>query len=153
MAGLGNLVTTKIITKGLSCGAAADQGTITSFFGLFYVAIAPAKPNGWHGGGGGIPLQPGQIANLYKPVNDQYTPTQYIPRGQEDEFFRNRYIVTIKVNDHEVIYRVNDKTGKMVVSIMNVINLGKEKIKVAINNVMVKRLKVVVENVRKSIFK
>ena len=165
MAGLGNLVTTKIITKGLGCGLPLDSGNITTHFGLFCIqVIVPPQPPINIGSGGMIPLAPGQIANLYKPIHDQVPtfhnqpvfdqpPSIHIPVGQEDNYFRKNYIVTITIEDQERIYKVSPRTGNMVVSVLNFVNSTKEKVKVTINKINIKRLSVEIANLRKSLFK
>lgn len=160
MAGLGNLVTTKIITKGLGCGLPLDSGNITTHFGLFCVqVIVPPQPPINVGSGGMIPLAPGQIANLYQPIGNQFAPVHdqplniHVPRGQEDNYFRKNYIVTITIEDQERIYKVSPRTGNMVVNVLNFVNSAKDKVKVTINKINVKRLSVEITNLKKSLFK
>ena len=149
MAGLGNIVTTKLITKGLSCGHRADTGIITSFFGLVYVRV---NPPGYHDfGGGSIPLGPGEIANLFKPVQD-IPASIYIPRDQEHRVLRPKFTVNITVNGHETTYLVSERTGNTIAKVMNMINISKNKIEIAINNLMTRRGLAKVSKLRKKIF-
>lgn len=151
MSGLGNLVTTKIITKGLGCEFPLDSGNITTYFGL-YCKVVVIPPRIFTNIGGSIPLAPGEIVNFYKPVFDR-VPNNFIPNRYVDDLLRPNYIVTIMIDNTEQIYKVTPKTGKMVVFVLNLVNSIKEKFKITINKVKVKRMPITIENLKKSLFK
>ena len=142
---VGNAVTTRIITGGLSCdpaGTACTNGIITTFFDLYCTTEIPPVIGG--GGGGPYPRDawnkfgPGDIQNFYKPVpNDQ----QYyvVPRDQEARYFLRYKIVKMHLRvgqyEFEKEYSVPENKIKRVIKVMNLANVTQERLSVTVESV------------------
>ena len=129
--------TAAIITKGLTCGLtrACENGTsITAGrFSLFCgLSAVPASS------GGSRPYAPGEIGQLYQPVppQDMY---YVVDRSREAEFLRTRVPVIIKFEMGE--YKVNkeylvpEERARVVVKVVNMLNVTKERITVTLSNI------------------
>lgn len=154
MAGLGNLATTAIITKGLTGGYGpldpCKNGIITSWFSLYYTGITPAVK---HSGGGPYPRDawnkfgPGDIQNFYKPVPQQM---QYyvVPRDQEAKYFkRSKHVVLhFKMGTYEIEkeYSVPENHSQAIIKVLNFANITRERIGLAVKNVKRIATKVIV---------
>lgn len=107
--------------------------------------VPPTPPQG--GGGGGIPLPPGDIGKLYQPVDEPWPTLQDYPDG-------TRFPVTIKMKfkDHivERNYIVTKKRAGMIVKVMNFVKKIQETAKITISNMKKRAAKVMgVFNIRK----
>lgn len=101
---------------------------------------------------GSAPLVKGQIQNLFKPVPKEQ---QYLTKYDFDPLAKPRMIVSFsitmngKTHDREIL--VSEKKANMVVSIINFLNVTRERMKVVVSNM--KRLAnvamVKVKNLRK----
>lgn len=170
MAGLGNAVTTAIITKGLSCGGggspattACERGIITSYFSLVCTGVTPPEPPPpppeQIGDAGGGPY-PGPAWNkfdsaqgIYTPIKD--TPPFYVPLDKEADYLRSykNIILRIKLGDNEIekIYRVPETRAKVVMNVIDVVNSTKERINIVVSGLknIVTRAIVTVRNLRR----
>ena len=148
MAGLGNLATTAIITKGLTRGhgplTACRSGIITSHFSLYCTGIVPPGVPSKGGGGGPYPRDawnkygPGDIQNFYKPVPDDQQ-FYHVPRDKEAEYFRRdtHVVLRVKIGDFQVEkeYAVAEKHEYMIVNVLNMLNVTRERIKVTFSGI------------------
>ncbi len=163
MAGLGNIATTAIITKGLTgCGHgpvdACRTGLITSPFSLYCITV-PTPPTDAATGGGSYPhdawnkFNPGDIQNFYQPVPPEQ---QYyvVPRDQEERYFRRHKIIKMKIQMGDIVvekeYSVPESRAKMTVKALEVVDNTYKNMNVAVSNI--KRLwteaVVTVKNIR-----
>jgi hypothetical protein len=135
MALTGGDVCTAIITKGIGCLPACES-IITAQFslaGLCVITVIPGRNTG-----GSYPLAPGEIANLYQPVDApagfEDHPAFLTPQDQRDPFkIRQQVRVVVdfrgKVTERE--YVVSPRRVSQMVTVANFINKTAEKISVA----------------------
>lgn len=155
MAGLGTLATTSIITKGIS-GQPACKGIITTHFSLYYyrIIIKVIPPEG-SAAMYSTPLEPGQIHNLFKPVEHPY----FMPVDRVNQLGNENTVVTVlfKINNTEVekYYSLPKNAAKPIVQILNLINKTKERINITISKFrnITNRGKVLIKNLRLSLGK
>ncbi len=127
-----------IITGGL--GRPACKGMITmATFSLWCEVEPPKEPVTQ--GGGSIPLAPGEIANLYQPVEGGAEAVG-LPGGEGNfvnpAAYGKRVVrVAVKLNDRvfEKEYLVTDKRAKSVITIVNLINVTKDRMMVMASNI------------------
>jgi hypothetical protein len=147
MAGLGNKITTQIITKGLSCSPACE-GLITTHFSLLMTDFKEPPANT---GGGPYYFDHGSrvddIQNFWKPVQLEE------PLQRYDVDTRKKKLVTIKITLGERVvereYIVLAEKANHIIKITNVINATKDKIKAVakILGIVYTKAKVVVNNI------
>lgn len=154
---MANLTTTAIITKGLHCGPAC-QGIITSRFSLVCKDIPTPPVNRNNTGGGPYPANQGawnqsnNIQNFYQPVEQQ---PFYVPRDKEADYFRKFKAVEIRVKlgEKEVVkeYRIPVNRAKYVISVINLVNSTRDRIKVVASSVQrrLHNITVVIKNLKK----
>lgn len=144
MAGAGNLATTAIITKGLTCGHGpldpCQHGLITTPFSLYCTGIVPPPKPSF--GGGPYPrdawnkFNPGDIKNFYQPVPKEY---YIVPRDQEARYFRRYQMVKIGVKlgkySTEKEYSVPAKKARIIIKVFDMMEVTKERIDVAIDGI------------------
>jgi len=138
MAATGNVVTTIIITGGLTCGAttsACKHGIITAPFSLYHtssrfqgVGGGPYPGDAWN------KFDPGDFEQFYQEIPDAL---QYyvVPKDQEANYFtRSTHIVLkVKIGDFEVEkeYVAASNGARAVINILNVLETTRSKISVA----------------------
>lgn len=141
-----------IVTFGLGC----DQTglIIGNIFNLGFIKvivggspiIPPVVPPVGGGGGGSRPLAPGEIQNFYKPVEEQ-------PLYKADD---RKYPVVIKITIRgkttEKYYLVSRKRSDIIVTVLNVVNRIRDRIKIVVTDIRSgpKRIVAFVRNFRKS---
>lgn len=143
-----------IITGGL--GRPACHGMITMFPFSLYCEIVPPPPQPIQGGGS-IPLAPGEIQNFYQPVDTSLgVPTKEGQFVDPRVYGKKLVKVTLKFNEHTVQkeYLVTEKRAKHVVTIINLVNATKARMKVMANNIhrVTTRAVVMVKNLRVKYF-
>jgi hypothetical protein len=140
MALTGDQVCTAIITKGLGCLPACDS-LITSRFSLAGVCTISVVVDG---GGGSYPLAPGEIGNLYQPVDRINTPSvsdgieYYIPHPNQDPFTTKKrvtVIVEFRGKKSEYDFVVTPRKAWMLVKAANFINKTQERISATVSNI------------------
>lgn len=139
MAVSGTRATTYIITK-LGCDTACG-GMITAAFDLACLS-APPRDSGYHSMGS-IPLEPGEIHNVFHPVNLNWDEPYLVPVDRN--FIKNKIVViTIEVNNKEKTteFGVNPaKPSKNAVSVLNAENVTRSMKSVTIDNLSKKTTK------------
>lgn len=137
MAVSGGQVCTAIITKGLGC-LPACEALITSHFGLaglcvITVVVGPT--------GGSPPLMPGEIGNMYQPVDPppgfEDHPAFYTPQDGRDPFsIKQQVRITVEFRGEktEREYVVSPRRAAMIVSVANFINKTQERIDAVVKN-------------------
>lgn len=148
MAGLGNLTTTLITTRGLfTLGDVHTVGFtaltfgagITPWFRLYLGQdFVPPKPSTYVAAAGSRVYQPGEFQASWKEVNPQTglatEEPWLVPRDQEDRYFNKGKIVTIQLvwgdKQLERQYTVNDRVAKRIIEASNMINATREKMKI-----------------------
>lgn len=124
-----------IITGGL--GLPAANNMIVNFFHLTLdVGITPPQPP-TGGGGGPYPgpawnvMQPGGIANFYKP----YSPDQQMQMVNMKQKTRLFYI-RVKLGEKQVekMYEVTEKRADMIANVINVADKARSKFNVTVTN-------------------
>jgi hypothetical protein len=151
----GNLVTTAIITNGLS-GGLAVKGLITTYFSL-YVTEQPPPPPPVETGGGGGPYPPrgawNQVSNIqqfYKPVEQSYL----VPRDREVDFFKRNLVITFKVKiantTIEKTFAVPERGRGITVKVFGIMEATKRKLNIAVSKIkrIATKMKVAVSNIR-----
>lgn len=150
-----------IITGGL--GRSACGGLITTFpFQVLCTSIPiPPTPVVRDGGGGSIPLRPGEVQNLYKPVDPKvYVPdTKTQQTEQEGEFvdlsvYGKRQVtmtVTSRFFEGEKEFIVPEKRYNTVFKVLSIINKTMERMSIVANNIksIASRAKVTLKNFRR----
>jgi len=142
-----------LITNGL--GSTPDALITAARFHLFGFIASVEIPYERSGGGGSIPLAPGEIQNLYKPVSQDLQPDYYIPTNH-DPLAKPKNLVKVKINinGREVNkeFLMKPKPYKALINILNIYNATDvqikttvKKLKVKLNSILVK-----VKNLRKS---
>ena len=129
-----------VLLKGLTCGytTACQSGTSITAGKFTLFCSTPLIRSEPLSTGGSYPLQPGQILQLYQPVPDvdQYL---VVPRNQEAEYFRQRVPVTVKLllgdRSIEKEYLVPKEQAKIVVNVITLVNVTKERISASIKNI------------------
>jgi hypothetical protein len=124
-------VCTQIITGGISCLPACSGGLITAHIfhlaGKIEVIVRP-------GGGGSHPMAPGEIGNLYQPVDHP----GYV-RPEYPDIFREKNHVTLRITIGETTtekeYIVSAKRAKTIVRVANFMNMTEERMRVAAQNI------------------
>ena len=144
----------RLITGGLGGNACDGSFTTAMHFHLWgcEAAIVIPPPPGREGGGGSIPLLPGEIQNLYNPVQGQ--PEFYIPTKADPFKKPNKIIkVMVKIGDHEYEKELlmKDKPFYTVLRVSNIVNATQHKIKVNVDNIKEKfhSIMINIRNVRK----
>ena len=152
---MASVAATKIITKGLDCGA-AKPGLIQTHFGLFCFGVFPDRFEG--AGGGPYPytawnrLEPGEIANFFQEI--EVDGELIVPLDQEAEYFRKKTIIMLKVKfgkrEYEKAYAVPKNRAKILITSINLLNITRNKIEFAINGIksLVSKMIVSVKKVR-----
>lgn len=158
MAGLGNITTTLITTRGLftvqevlppGFTALTFGAGITPWFRL-YISEAPPPPpvDNYVAAVGSRVYAPGEIAKMYRPIDPATglpvghqvgQEPYYVPLDKEAEFFRRNKIVTFKINlagrDLEKVYSVSEHRAKSIVEVVNMINATKKQVSVMTSGV------------------
>ena len=130
------------------CLPACDGGAIiTGHFNLAgCVTVIIQKPSPQEGGV--IPMAPGEIANMYQPVEDQPGWWTRIddPTGPPRQIIK--IIVKIGEKEFEKYALVTERTRERTVTVANFINATEERIKVAVKNIrrLPNRAKVTIQN-------
>ncbi len=127
-----------IITGGL--GRPACRGMITvSPFQLLCEVATPVQPAGRTGGS--IPLAPGEIGNLYQPIEGGSSAVG-LPGGDgkfvDPSVYGKKHIrIVLKMNEYtiEKEYMIRDKHANYVVNIINMVNVTKQRMKVMASNI------------------
>lgn len=151
MAGLGNLTTTLITTRGLfTVGDVTKPGFtaltfgagITPWFRLYLGEdFVPPKPSTYVAAAGSRVYQPGEFQKTWKnidPATGLATQEQepwLVPRDQEEQYFNKGKVVTIKLvwgeKQLERQYAVNERVARRIIEASNVINATRERVKVS----------------------
>ena len=142
-----------LITGGL--GLPGCQGMIVNVFHVVpCVAIFVAGPGG---GGGPYPgpawNKTGDIQNFYQPVLPEQQP-YHIPMDKEADYFRKTKIITVDVNIKgmhvEKTYSVSEHTANRVVSVLNLLNVTRDRMGVKIQKLkkVATRAFVAIKNLR-----
>lgn len=148
MAGLGTVASTLITTKGLFIKSAVPAdftaltfgAGVTPFISLYITSYTPPPVTPTSGGGGGgtfyvRPLQPGEIANQWQPINNPYL----IPLDKEKEYFQRSKLVMIKMKlgDREVdrTYAIKENQAKILIKVVNIINVTRDRLKIFGSNI------------------
>ena len=148
MAGLGNLTTTLITTRGLyTLGDVHTPGFTVLTFGAgitpwfrLYLGQDFVPPKGKYVAAAGSRVyQPGEFQQSWKEINPETglatEEPWLVPRDQEDRYFNKGKIVTIKLvwgdKQLERQYPVNERVAKRIIEAANVINVTKQRIKIA----------------------
>ncbi len=136
MALTGGDVCTAIITKGIG-NLPACESIITAQFSLAGLCTVTVIPGG---GGGSYPLAPGEIGNLYQPVDApagfEDHPAFLTPQDQRDPYKirqQVRVIIDFRGKRTEKEYIVSPKNAGMIVKVANFINKTQENISIAFN--------------------
>lgn len=126
MALTGGDVCTAIITKGIG-NLPACESMITSqlsIAGLCTVTVLPGRNTG-----GSYPLAPGEIGNLYQPVDPppgfENHPAFLVPDDQRDPFaVRQQVLLKVKFNNAETEreFLVSPRRAAMAIRVINFIN-------------------------------
>jgi hypothetical protein len=150
MAGLGNLTTTLITTRGLyTLGDVHTPGFtvltfgagITPWFRLYLgEGYVPPKRE-YVAAAGSRVYQPGEFAQSWKQVDPNTglatEEPWLVPRDQEDQYFNKGKVVTIKLvwgeKQLERQYKINERAAKRVIEAANVINATREKIRITVS--------------------
>lgn len=129
-----------IITGGL--GGDACEGMLTTTFHLFcgiqvIVPVAPTIDLNKQGGGS-RPLAPGEIKTFWKPVKNQVvTPEFYTPLDSVEIIPKN--IVTVKMTVGSKTMKkefiVGSRRLDVIVKVLNITKVGKEKVTATISNI------------------
>lgn len=140
-----------IITGGL--GRPACHGMITMFPFSLYCAVVPAPLQG----GGSIPLAPGEIQNFYQPVDSSLGTKPSEGQFVDPRVYGKKLVkVTLKFNEHTVHkeYLVTEKRAKHVITVVNLVNATRAKMKVMASNIhrVTTRAVVIVKNLRLKYF-
>lgn len=146
-------VTTPIITGGMGVNIPACQGLImTTPFQLLCILLPGVS-------GGGIPLQPGEIHDFYKPVDPKLLKdlTEY-PSEHDGELVdlsvygkkKVKVIITSSLFKGEKEFVITEKQRKILIEVGNFINVTQKHISVIAENIrnIASRAKVIVENFR-----
>jgi hypothetical protein len=151
VAGLGNLTTTLITTRGLfTLGDVTEPGFtaltfgagITPWFRLYInETIPPPTPSNYVAAAGSRVYQPGEFQASWReidPTTGLATEEPWlVPRDQEGRYFNKGKIVTIKLvwgeKQLERQYPVNQRAAKRIVEAANLINATKERIKFTVS--------------------
>jgi len=154
LAGLGNLTTTLITTRGLfTLGDVTEPGFtaltfgagITPWFRLYINESTPPPPTeNYVAAVGSRVFAPGEIANMYRPIDPRTNlpvgqqvgqDPYFVPLDQEANFFRRNKIITFKINlagrDLEKSYSVSESRAKHIVEAANLINATKKRVSIA----------------------
>ena len=132
MALSGGDVCTAIITKGIGCLPACESMITSqlSIAGLCDVRVIGPT-------GGSHPLAPGEIANLYQPVDPppgmEDHPAFYRPEDPRDPFSIKhpvRIVLKFRGMETEREYIVSQRRATMVVKVINMINNTHERLSV-----------------------
>ena len=126
-----------IITNGL--GANANSGALItaakwSLLGCTAAIIIPTTSSG----GGSRPMGPGEIQNFYTPVVQQVDNTfnDYVPINLESKI---KNVVKVKINingiENEKEFILKAKPYKLIIKVINIINITDKIIKITINNI------------------
>ena len=145
-----------IIMKGLTCGktracqggALITAGPLSIFCLPFDPDLTPIIPQG----GGGRPMQPGEISQLYQPVPEQF---YVVDRRNEADYFRKRIPIKIalqfrgKTNEKEFL--VPEERAKAIINVLNSVNKTKDRISVGVTSIkrIYNRIKIVVTKLRR----
>lgn len=138
MALTGNQICTSIITGGLGCLPACES-IITAQFGLGGLCTVTVEIQ--DGGGGSYPLAPGEIANLYQPVDYPSVPKTsdgveyYVPNDSLKSKHVVKVTVEFKGRKTEREFLVNEKRAHMMVKAANFVNKTHERINVVASNI------------------
>jgi hypothetical protein len=149
MGGLGTAATTLITTRGLfiddGITSALDFGAgITPWFRLYITAYPPPPASHYVAAAGSRPYAPGEIAQLYQPIDPatglrvDAKPLEeqpfYVPLDKEAEFLSKNRVVTINLNfagKHlEKIYTVTEHRATKIIEVINVVNATKKRVNV-----------------------
>ena len=136
----------KIITHGLGPGNKACEGLITTHFSLYCIEIT-IKP-----GGGGGPY-PGSAWNKIDNINDFYTPVpdHYDPNNTYK--VKKQVIITVKLGNINVekIYLVPINRTKIIINVLNLLNITKERINISVKNIkkILHNISVSISNIRR----
>ncbi len=148
MSGLGTAATTLITTRGLFIAdgitSALEFGAgITPWFRLWLGSYTPVLRQGT--GGGSRVYEPGEIANLYKPIDPEtgkrIEEAEYyvVPRDKEADYFRKTKTVYVRFNfagkEVERIYAINEDQAKILIEVINFANVTKERVSAAISGI------------------
>lgn len=135
--------TSAIITKGLTCGIGADRsicrkGIITSFFSLYCDAEQP-QPQQNPVPGGSRPYAPGEIQNLYQPVDVSSMPYYIVPRDKEAAFFTKykpvKIVLRLGEKTLEKEYIIPENRVKYVVKAFDILNKTKNTISITVSGI------------------
>lgn len=140
-----------LITGGL--GRPACQGMITMLpfqLGCFvFVPPPPPRPPA-QGLGGSIPLEPGEIHDLYQPVDTEFLNGDL---AKPEAFGKKMAKLIIKSEKFNVEkeYMLTERKAKAVVKAMNIVNMTRENMKVVVSGLtrFVDGVSVKVRNLRK----
>lgn len=135
MAGNGTRATTYIITK-MACDVACE-GLIPSFFDLAMCGfVPPVVPVGGYHSMGSIPLAPGEIHNVFQPVNLIGEHPYLVPVDRN--FEKNKIvIITVEIENHQNTMEVGvnpNKPSKDAISVLNAENVSRSMKAITIEN-------------------
>lgn len=134
----GTDVRKQIITGGISCLPACSGGLITGHLfhlvGCVEVRVRPQV-------GGSYPLAPGEIGNMYQPVQAppgaENHPAFYV-RPNDRDIFSVKNHVTIRVNFGDTFtekeFVVSEKKARTIVRVANFIDQTEQRIRVTLTN-------------------
>jgi len=151
VAGQGTLATTLITTKGLFTAASMPPGytaltfgaVITPWFRLYIQETVP--PSGYVDAAGSKPYAPGEIAQLYQPIdpktglridakNKDMEEYLVVPVDKEAEYLAGNRIITVKLNfagkELEKVYSVSEHRAQKIIEVINVVNATRNRISV-----------------------
>jgi hypothetical protein len=149
MPGLGNIVTTKLITKGLSCEPACS-GIITTHFSLLCTGEPVIEPEDeTAGGGGGYEGPAWNVARHTPGFNTPVINPGLVPYNRGFDLFTKKVKVTLRINIGEVnkefIYIVPKSFEGITVKVFNILDgfkLTARKIRVKIGNIFPGKIRV-----------
>lgn len=138
MALSGDQICTSIITGGLGCLPACES-IITAQFGLGGLCKVVVEVQ--DGGGGSYPLAPGEIANLYQPVDYPKVPKtsdgveHYVPSDPFAIKHTVKITIEFKGKKTEKEFLVGAHRAHLMVKAANFINKTQERIGVVASNI------------------
>lgn len=153
--GLKNIgeVTTPIITGGMGVGIPACRGLIMALpFQLLCIVLPGVS-------GGGIPLQPGEIQDFYKPIDPKiFKDLTEQPGIQDGEFVdvsvygkrKVKIIVASSLFKGEKEFMITERQKRTIVEASNLINTTFKYMSIVAEDIrsIASRAKIIIENLR-----